>query len=53
MLMDIYKECCQEEKLSSLPDIMLQTIVRTHNDIYNILMQTGFDENFWKGIELA
>lgn len=49
----IYADCCNEEELSSLPDVMLRAIVRTHNDIYNILMETGFDANFWKGIELA
>lgn len=53
LLMELYHNCCQEEKLSSLPDLMLRAIARTHSDIYNILMETGFDENFWRGIELA
>jgi hypothetical protein len=53
VLRGIYADCCNEEELSSMPDIMLRAVVKTHNDIYNILMETGFDANFWKGIELA
>ena len=41
------------ENLSSVPDMMLRSIVKTHNDIYAILLETGFTETFWKGIELA
>lgn len=47
------KECLSEEAISPLHDAAVQTIVVTHSDVYNILMQAGFDENFWEGIELA
>lgn len=52
-LEDIYADCCTEDKLSTMPDVMLRAVVKTHNDLYNVLLETGFDENFWKGIELA
>ena len=52
-LEDIYADCCAEGKLSTMPDVMLRAVVKTHNDLYNVLLETGFDENFWKGIELA
>lgn len=49
----LYEENCTEAVLSAVPDVMLRAITSTHTDLYNILMDTGFDENFWKGIELA
>lgn len=52
-LVTLYDTNCTEKTLSAIPDVMLRAIVRTHNDLYNILMNNGFDENFWKGIELV
>lgn len=49
-LYDIY---CTEKSVSAIPDVMLRAIVRTHIDLHNILMNNGFDANFWKGIELV
>lgn len=52
-VLKLYEANCTEAVLSAVPDVMLRAIVRTHTDLYNILMNNGFDENFWKGIELA
>lgn len=52
-VLKLYETNCSEAVLSAVPDVMLRAIVRTHTDLYNILMNNGFDENFWKGIELA
>ena len=52
-VLKLYEANCSEAVLSAVPDVMLRAIVRTHTDLYNILMNNGFDENFWKGIELA
>lgn len=49
----LYDTDCSERALSAVPDVMLKAIVRTHTDLYNILMSESFDANFWKGIELA
>jgi hypothetical protein len=48
-----YETCDTADSLSTLPDLMLRAISKTHNDIYTILLDTGFNETFWKGIELA
>ena len=53
LMVESYDECDSMENLSSVPDMMLRSIVKTHNDIYAILLETGFTETFWKGIELA
>ena len=50
---NLHKEYCNEQSLSSLPENVVKTIVETHDDIYAILLDTGFDSNFWTGIELA
>lgn len=52
-VLKLYEANCSEAVLSAVPDVMLRAIARTHTDLYNILMNNGFDENFWKGIELA
>ena len=52
-LVSLYDNDCSEKLLSAVPDVMLKAIVRTHTDLYNILMSESFDSNFWKGIELA
>ena len=52
----IIESCAEKdtpECLSTVPDIMLRAIMKTHNDIYTILLDTGFNETFWRGIELV
>ena len=49
----LHNNYCSAEALSSLPEPVVKTIVQTHDDIYTILLDTGFDSNFWTGIELA
>lgn len=39
--------------MSAVPQIQLLKIVGTHQQVYSILLDNGFDENFWTGIELA
>lgn len=54
---EVILEACEErdtpDNLSTVPDIMIRAITKTHNDIYTILLDTGFNETFWRGIELA
>ena len=53
LILEAFEECDSPEILSTVPDLMIRAIEKTHNDIYTILLNTGFNENFWKGIELA
>lgn len=41
------------EAMSAVPSSMLAAIVETHSHLFYILMDSGFDVNFWNGIELA
>lgn len=45
--------CLSQDVISSVPDAAIRTVVVTHGELYNLLMEAGFDENFWAGIELA
>ena len=47
------KDCLGPDATSTLPTTAVKAIVVTHGDLYNLLMDAGFDENFWAGIELA
>lgn len=47
------KTCLAQDATSTLPSDAIKAIVVTHGDLYNLLMDAGFDENFWAGIELA
>lgn len=53
LIIENYEQVDTPDNLSTVPDIMLMAINKTHGDIYNVLMDTGFNETFWKGIELA
>jgi hypothetical protein len=53
LIEDAYEEKNTPEILSAVPDLMLRAIVDTHDKVYKILLDTGFNETFWKGIELA
>lgn len=39
--------------VSAVPIAVLGALIETHNKLYDILIDAGFDTNFWKGIELA
>ena len=56
-LKDTVKNLLQQfnknEILSPLPYPLIESVCKTHITLYNILTDTGFDANFWKGIELA
>ena len=52
-LQALYTKYCTEASLSSIPALMLEAVAKTHSDLYDILLNSGFDENFWHGIELA
>lgn len=41
------------ELVSGVPLVILMGVVRAHNSVSDVLLSTGFDENFWQGIELA
>lgn len=49
----IHSTVCKESVLSTVPDVIIRAVTKTHIDLYNVLMDTGFDSNFWQGIELA
>ena len=51
-LKELHDSVCSETVLSAIPDVIIRAVTKTHVDLYNILMDTGFDANFWKGIEL-
>jgi len=48
-----YKKCVEPAVLSTLSDVIIRTVVVTHADLYTLLLDNGFDTNFWAGIELA
>ena len=41
------------KEYSAISVDILDTLIRTHTSLYEVLMATGFDQNFWKGIKLA
>ena len=41
------------DNISSVPPAQLLAVIETHAKLLDILMDAGFDKNFWKGIELA
>lgn len=41
------------ELVSGVPLVILMGVVRAHSSVSDVLLSTGFDENFWEGIELA
>jgi len=53
LIIEAYESCDTTENMSTIPEIMLNAIVKTHGDVYRVLMDTGFNETFWKGIELV
>jgi hypothetical protein len=53
MLQDSYNTCKNTDLMSVVPPVILSTVRSTHDTLYSILVEAGFDPNFWKGIELA
>lgn len=41
------------ENMSAMHPSVLLSVVETHTQLNNILMNSGFDSNFWEGIELV
>ena len=39
--------------ISSVPMAMIVGTQQAHSNVYNLLLDAGFDSNFWDGIELA
>lgn len=48
----IYKELSNTEILSSTPPSILTHVINDFRALETIMLEAGFDENFWKGIEL-
>jgi hypothetical protein len=48
-----YDKVTEPTLVSSLPTDVLAQVQETHEKLYNLLLESGFDGNFWKGIELA
>lgn len=53
LIIEAYEACDTTDNMSTIPEVMLNAIVRTHGDMYKVLLDTGFNETFWKGIELV
>ena len=51
--MDTYNVLKSTELLSSTPPKVLTRIINDFKALETIMLTAGFDENFWKGIELA
>jgi len=49
----VYDELKPTEVISSTPPKVLTRIVNDFRALETIMLEAGFDENFWKGIELA
>jgi hypothetical protein len=48
-----HKVLTNQQLLSAAPHPLLMSVVESHNYLYNLLLASGFDTNFWEGIELA
>lgn len=53
MIENAFALCKNTSTMSALPAAILSTVQRTHDTLYSILVEAGFDPNFWKGIELG
>lgn len=52
-LLNCYKTITSKDLISGVPAQIIFSVLQTHNNLSTILMDSGFDSNFWKGIELA
>ena len=48
-----YNKLSSTEIISAIPPVVLHRVVSDFRMLDSILLEAGFDENFWKGIELA
>ena len=48
-----HKLLTNQKLVSAVPQPLLMSVIESHNYLYNILLASGFDTNFWEGIELA
>lgn len=49
----VHKLLTNQKLVSAVPQPLLMSVIESHNYLYNILLASGFDTNFWEGIELA
>jgi hypothetical protein len=52
-LASAYDKLKSPDNVTSLPASQLVAVVETHARLVDVLVDAGFDESFWKGIELA
>ena len=50
---ECHKKCVDPNVISKLDSAIIRTVIVTQADLYTILLDNGFDKNFWAGIELA
>ena len=53
LIIENYEQTDTADNLSTIPIAMLRTVTEIHGNMYGVLTDTGFNETFWKGIELA
>lgn len=41
------------DMMSAVPEDIVQSLFQLHNEVFNALMDAGFDENFWDRIKLG
>ena len=46
----VYEKLTDSKLMSSIPAYALQKVINTHLKLVNILVESGFDENFYQGI---
>lgn len=49
----VYKNLTDPSEVSGVPPIQILATIEAHGRLLDILTDSGFDENFWTGIELA
>jgi hypothetical protein len=53
VIQNLYGTLVSPGVLSAVPQPMIASVVETHSHLFYILLDSGFDVNFWNGIELA
>lgn len=49
----VFRSLTDPSEVSGVPPIQIMTTIEAHARLLDILMDSGFDANFWAGIELA
>jgi len=52
-VLDMYNKLKPTDVLSSTPPVVLTRVINDFRALEAIMLEAGFDENFWKGIELG